>query len=356
MVIISVIGALGNTFVIIAVLVNKKLRNTTNLLILNLSFADLFVCLVAIPLRVLAGIYQGLLLHIKCSFILSLTIFFDGASRVNTLLIALDRFCAIKWPFLYISLMTKRVLSFVVFLCWTTMFSVGLLPIFDVGLKTEPSKSTMCFFFNNLSAEFVCLFVFAFCIFPLIVIIPINCFLFQTSFNQMKKIYEQKLSLGIINPACTAVMENSNGNLESERAQKIKSNSRKSTSIRFLVKQSKVAKMVSILIASFVILVTPISTIDLIQAFNSDVHIPPYIAQTAVGMIYLNSAINVFIYAGYNGEFKKTFQCMFKRAREQFSSEVGQSSVAGVKFPKTVSKDIEKFNIQLLSFKNIQKL
>ncbi|XP_031555514.1 adenosine receptor A3-like [Actinia tenebrosa] len=355
MILISLIGAVGNTFVIVAVLVNKKLRSTTNILILNLSVADFFVCFVAIPLRVLAGIVRGLLSFIECPFILSLTIFFDGASRVNTLLIALDRFGAIKWPFLYISVVTKRALSWVVFLCWTIMLNIGLLPLFGVGLKTKPSTSTMCFFFNNLSTEFICLFVFAFCIFPLMLIIPINCFLFRTSFKQMKKIHEQKLSLGIINPACTAVKENSNGNIEKEN-QKITSNSKASTSLRVLVKQSRVAKMVTILIASFIILVTPISMIDLIQTFYPEVDIPPYVSKIAVGMIYLNSAINVFIYAGYNLEFRKTFYFMFRRTREQFSSEVGPSSVSGVRFTKTGSKDGEKNNVQLLSFKTIPNL
>ena len=42
---IAVIGFVGNILVIITVLFNQQMRNTTNLLILNLSFADLlFVC------------------------------------------------------------------------------------------------------------------------------------------------------------------------------------------------------------------------------------------------------------------------------------------------------------------------
>lgn len=42
---IGLIGFVGNILVIITVLCNQQMRNTTNLLILNLSFADLlFVC------------------------------------------------------------------------------------------------------------------------------------------------------------------------------------------------------------------------------------------------------------------------------------------------------------------------
>jgi allatostatin A receptor len=42
---IGVVGFIGNSLVIITVLCNQQMRNTTNLLILNLSLADLlFVC------------------------------------------------------------------------------------------------------------------------------------------------------------------------------------------------------------------------------------------------------------------------------------------------------------------------
>lgn len=43
--VIFLVGFVGNVLVIITVLCNQQMRNTTNLLILNLSFADLlFVC------------------------------------------------------------------------------------------------------------------------------------------------------------------------------------------------------------------------------------------------------------------------------------------------------------------------
>lgn len=42
---IGIIGFVGNILVIVTVLFNQQMRNTTNLLILNLSVADLlFVC------------------------------------------------------------------------------------------------------------------------------------------------------------------------------------------------------------------------------------------------------------------------------------------------------------------------
>lgn len=49
---IGVIGFVGNILVIVTVLFNQQMRNTTNLLILNLSLADLLFVLFCIPATV----------------------------------------------------------------------------------------------------------------------------------------------------------------------------------------------------------------------------------------------------------------------------------------------------------------
>lgn len=49
---IGIIGFVGNILVIVTVLFNQQMRNTTNLLILNLSLADLLFVLFCIPATV----------------------------------------------------------------------------------------------------------------------------------------------------------------------------------------------------------------------------------------------------------------------------------------------------------------
>jgi allatostatin receptor len=49
---IGITGFVGNLLVIITVLFNQQMRNTTNLLILNLSFADLLFICFCIPFTV----------------------------------------------------------------------------------------------------------------------------------------------------------------------------------------------------------------------------------------------------------------------------------------------------------------
>eukprot|EP00057_Strongylocentrotus_purpuratus_P019487 XP_011673961.1 PREDICTED: rhodopsin, GQ-coupled-like [Strongylocentrotus purpuratus] len=55
---LTLIGLFGNTLVIIAVVVTKKLRTITNILVVNLAFADLVTCL-CIPFQVVGLLSQA---------------------------------------------------------------------------------------------------------------------------------------------------------------------------------------------------------------------------------------------------------------------------------------------------------
>lgn len=61
---ISVVGICGNSFVVCAVICNKKMRTSmTNLLITNLAFADLLIMVFGIPETILFMLEQGWLFN-----------------------------------------------------------------------------------------------------------------------------------------------------------------------------------------------------------------------------------------------------------------------------------------------------
>ena len=65
--------------------------------------------------------------------------------------------------------------------------------------------------------------------------------------------------------------------------------------------------MVAVLVCLFLILVAPITTIDVIETLGN-LSVPPYLSKTAVCLIYLNTAVNVFVYATFNGAFREAFK------------------------------------------------
>ncbi|EDO47859.1 predicted protein, partial [Nematostella vectensis] len=183
-IIISILGACGNSTVIMVVVMNKRLHTFTNYLLVNLSVADFLVSVVAIPFRVIHGHDSGEVLP-PCHVTLGLTVLFDGASRINITLIALDRLIAIKWPFKYRQLSTIKVLLSSVVCVWIFGVVFGLLPVNGIGLNSGETRKEMCFFHSSLSDSYVYSYLVLFCILPLVIVVPVNVFLFTASYKQM---------------------------------------------------------------------------------------------------------------------------------------------------------------------------
>lgn len=97
--ILLVVG--GNSLVIFAVFVDRKLRSvTTNKFIASLAMSDLLVGLVVMPLSLFYKIHndQWTLGHTWCQFHLVTTVFSTTASIVHLVAISLDRYFAIMFP------------------------------------------------------------------------------------------------------------------------------------------------------------------------------------------------------------------------------------------------------------------
>ena len=98
--IISIVGTIGNTLVILAYR-NPRMRSVTNLFIANLAVADLTVCLINTPVAVIYSTLKrwpfGLFLCKLINYIQGITVF----ASVGTLMaIAADRYRAIVHPLL----------------------------------------------------------------------------------------------------------------------------------------------------------------------------------------------------------------------------------------------------------------
>ena len=64
--------------------------------------------------------------------------------------------------------------------------------------------------------------------------------------------------------------------------------------------------MIAILIGVFILLVLPIVVIDVVEMWEQP-SAPPIVVNIAICLIYANSGVNVFIYAGWNAEYRRNF-------------------------------------------------
>ena len=124
---IVILGLVGNILVIIVVVSNQQMRNTTNLLIINLAFADLFFIIICVPFTavgynmpvwpfgsVLCKIYQ---------YTINVTAY---ASVYTLVLMSLDRYLAVVHPIRSMTLRTVRHCSLVIIISWIIICVVNI--------------------------------------------------------------------------------------------------------------------------------------------------------------------------------------------------------------------------------------
>ena len=108
---ISVLGALGNSLILLAVGTNTNLRRVPDLFITSLAISDLSVCLVYLPMVIHDLNYK--FQNDKEFRIFDITKSFFGhistvASATNIFAMTIDRVCAIRFPFQYIAVLTTE--------------------------------------------------------------------------------------------------------------------------------------------------------------------------------------------------------------------------------------------------------
>ena len=320
MVFVSIVGSAGNLLVILAILYKRRLRTIPNYFLFDLAVCDLLTASLAIPLRLVEGFQPG---SIPCSIVISVTVLFDGLSRINIIFISIDRFVAVKFPFAYNVYITQITAAVSMASGWVIMAVFAILPVLGVGsAPTEilrKNNQGLCFFSTNLAKAYLLVFLIGFCLLPLLLATPINCFLLKASHRQMRVIHEQHINVESTIQAQTNSLEFSATTVTQAETGCQSNTARQQNRRKFILRQRKIAKMVVVLVGLFILLVLPITLIDLLAAFGQS-SIPSVVAKIAVCMIYTNTTINVFVYAGFNGEFRRTFGQIIQAGRARFVS------------------------------------
>ena len=138
---VLVIG--GNTLVILAVAKSKKLRTVTNLFIVSLAFADLFLGITILPFSTMLEVLQVWVFgRIWCVMYLAIDVWLCTASILNLVAISLDRYIAINYPMRYPSLMSRRRAKCLIAGVWIFAFIVCLPPLLNWGSNDDqPTES-----------------------------------------------------------------------------------------------------------------------------------------------------------------------------------------------------------------------
>lgn len=124
--VLVVVVVLGNALVIAAVLLRRRLRSATGLLILSLSLADLLVGTVILPFSIANEVLDQYWIFGEswCTIWLTMDIWMCTASIYNLVAISIDRYIAIIKPLNYPMLVTKFRARCTVAVVWIGSFII----------------------------------------------------------------------------------------------------------------------------------------------------------------------------------------------------------------------------------------
>lgn len=291
---IAIISVLGNVLVILAVYTNRRLQTTSNFLLAALAVPDFFQGAVALPLRLVEVLDEDCDHKTFCRAAIPISTLFGGTSNLHILLIAVERFIAIFWPYFYCTWITTKRASVGVGAAWTSMIIFSLLPVMGWGGKEPDDSVSFCQFSAFLTQGYIAsLYIFVHVI-PIITVLFLNIFILRASLDHVRRIGAQFVASGFNSQMV--------GDSESppDQSKRVRKRMREATM------QRKATRTVIAVVGSFILLVIPIVTIDIVEALSGAV-VPAWIVKITVLMIYANHCVNVFGYAGLNGDYRKTF-------------------------------------------------
>ncbi|CAH8584680.1 unnamed protein product [Schistosoma turkestanicum] len=127
---ILIIGFVGNLFVMIVVLANAQMRNTTNILIFSLALADMAFIVICVPSAAIVYVAGKWPLGLSLCRIYYYSSYVSVYCSVYTLvLMSLDRFMAVVYPIQCMHIRTQRNTTIAVFITWTVVLVTNI-PLF----------------------------------------------------------------------------------------------------------------------------------------------------------------------------------------------------------------------------------
>ncbi|XP_072013764.1 probable G-protein coupled receptor No18 [Amphiura filiformis] len=317
--VIALFGFLGNSLVILAVGLSRKLRTATNVYVLNLSVADLLVCLF-LPWHMVA------LLNVDgwplpdwiCAVTAAVSIIFVGSSILTLACIALNRLYLITQPKdKYRSFYTLRNLLATTAFTWILPTLTVCLPLaFGIGSLGYDAQYTRCGPQHLTESDNLHDMIIASVLYPIPLVIIIYCYCkIFLHIRRHTKTMSAKISTANseISGGSSSFPKSSNkpgppSNNTSEpnlMANRTTAPPKPVSSIQkgLSKRQVEITKNLFYVVCAFILCLTPYSVGLMVP--GSD-HFVPY----AGAILLLNSCINPVIYQVKHPYFRSTFSAI----------------------------------------------
>jgi len=316
---IVILGIVGNLLVIVVVLFNQQMRNTTNILILNLAIADLLFIIVCVPFT--ATVYAlpfwpfGVIWCKIYQYVLNICAY---ASVYTLVVMSFDRYLAVVHPISSMTIRTERntwMATMIVWLIITVGHIPTILPYIVIEYRFEGEMRSTC-----VNGDFlgdggkIALRIFYGCFFAFGFVIPVGLIivLYAVMIRRLTRAGPHR-----------GGSHSGEGNRSKRR----------------------VTRMIIIVVVIFALCWMPVQVIFLIQSFftapDTKVFIGLKIAATCIA--YMNSCVNPILYAFLSENFRKGFRKVLSlgqhRPSQRYNDFERSTHRAGAQEPLTQTKE-----------------
>lgn len=169
----------------------RQLHTPTNLLLLSLAVSDLFVGLLLMPVEIIYIEACWFLGDVLCTLYYVVDYVVTSASVASMVLISIDRYVAVCYPFYYSTKVTNRRVKRIVFLCWLCSILYRIVLLKDH--LERPGHSSTCLgecvvVIDNLAGVVDLIFTF---VLPITVIIVLYTRVFVVVLSAVRSIKSQ---------------------------------------------------------------------------------------------------------------------------------------------------------------------
>lgn len=308
---IFVISLVGNLIMVYVIFRTPYMKTTTNLLVANMAIADLMITFFAMPYSVMylyvhniwiAGIVGDVTCRIV-QYSLALSI---SASILTHVLVALDRFFSILFPFKRVTFIKNSKISYSFIWCSSFILMSPYLAVYG-SVKYGPDENSYCVvkyeYLNTLQIYFCLVFLLLY-LFPLVFIATLYTFV------------------------CRQLWKHKAPGIRSQTAIQKRETHKKKT-----------VKMLIILVIAFALCWLPAHVMHMFSYFWYDMPLPAVVALLSFWACHSHSAINPLLVTSLNGLFRKACREMVRDLRktvQQGSDSKESANVRLVSRKKTV--------------------
>ncbi|XP_066933524.1 adenosine receptor A2b-like [Clytia hemisphaerica] len=302
--IIMLSSVVGNLLTVLSIIMSRSLKKrVTFYFIASLACSDFCFAVFLLPFRITTRLNGNRFCHAvpACYVMIISDAIVNVASILNLLLIALDRFIAIKFPFIYTERMTGRAAKRMIAGVWSFAMLWSFLGIFrwdNNGSMISITTKPVC---ANVNYNFYAASSFGIYITVLIIITSSYITILMVALKQIKAIEATSVTVVLLNP-------NNNGSPGT-------TDKNKKRRRRRLNRELRATKSVAIVFLAYVICWLPLYVINVIIQIDSnyflklDKGVFLFIYYAFVEILpAVNTMINPFIYSFSNKQFRDAFK------------------------------------------------